>query len=86
MCPGLIPDSPVLLRKKIIYKDHMDIMQSEIIRLDNTLELLLKGGVTTSIGPHSLLYLSLLKELCLYSDKAIPSKFLQRESNSFCLG
>jgi len=86
MCPSLIPDLPVLLRKKIVYKDHMDIMQSEIITLGNMLELLLKGGVTTSIEPHSLLYLSLLKELCMYSDQAIHSKFLQRESNSFCLG
>lgn len=40
MCPSLIPHLPVFRRKKIVCKDHVDIMEGEIIRLGNILELL----------------------------------------------
>lgn len=57
MCPSLIPDLPALLGEKIVCKDHMDIVESEVIRLSNILKFLNKGGGIGRIGPQCCLYL-----------------------------
>lgn len=43
MCPSLVPDSPVLLREKVVAKDQVNIMKSEVARLGAIFELFEEG-------------------------------------------
>jgi len=57
MLPSMYPASPVLLMQKAVNENHMNVIESEVVRLGAILLLFSEGGGNKGTRPQSLLYL-----------------------------
>jgi hypothetical protein len=50
MYSSLVPNSPALLREKVVGENHINVMEGEVVRLGDIMEFFNKGGGMSSIS------------------------------------